>query len=642
METRRLFVQLKSVDTEQRIIEGMASSSSTDRMGDIVEPRGAKFKLPLRLLWQHDKDMPLGDVIEAKVTDAGIRIRAKIAKDVVPYIEEKWALIKAGLVTGLSIGFRPIEYEPIKDSKTFGMRFKEWEWLELSAVTIAANQDASIEMIKALDDRLLAVAGEKKQSDVVRLENLSPGGTGKTVSLRGNAQVKTTAERITEFEAKHVANKGRQIAIIEAANEAGRTLDDAEQQEFDTLEIESEDILKHVGRLKKVAAASVERAEVITNSSGMNQAVIAKASGSGIISVKSNLPKATAFTRYCQALAVGKGNLMQSLEISKRWKDSTPEVEEVLKAAVTAGTTTDADWAQPLVAYQTMVAEFIELLRPATIIGQIPGLRRVPFNIRVAGTTQGSTVGWVGEGASKPVSEMKFTETLLGWAKAAGIVVITKELARFSAPAAEDVIRTDLRDSMAQFLDEQFVDPAVAVSVGVHPASVTNTATGIPSTGGTMGDIYTDLTTLFGNLAALNISPATGVFVTTPAIAIGLTMMMTTQGIRAFPDMSMTGGTLLGFPVVVSDAVPAGLLIFIVAREVFLADDGDVTIDASEQASVQLDSAPPTPAVSLVSLWQQNLVGIRAERYINWAKRRAGVVQFISGVTPAPTAPLAP
>jgi hypothetical protein len=31
----------------------------------------------------------------------------------------------------------------------------------------------------------------------------------------------------------------------------------------------------------------------------------------------------------------------------------------------------------------------------------------------------------------------------------------------------------------------------------------------------------------------------------------------------------------------------------------------------------------------LVSLWQHNMVGIRAERYINWGKRRAGAVQFI-------------
>ena len=31
----------------------------------------------------------------------------------------------------------------------------------------------------------------------------------------------------------------------------------------------------------------------------------------------------------------------------------------------------------------------------------------------------------------------------------------------------------------------------------------------------------------------------------------------------------------------------------------------------------------------LLSLWQHNMIGIRAERYINWGKRRPGAVQFI-------------
>jgi hypothetical protein len=45
-----------------------------------------------------------------------------------------------------------------------------------------------------------------------------------------------------------------------------------------------------------------------------------------------------------------------------------------------------------------------------------------------------------------------------------------------------------------------------------------------------------------------------------------------------------------------------------------------------------MNDAPdnPTTATSvLVSLWQNNLVGIRAERFVNWLPRRTGVVQWI-------------
>ena len=63
-------------------------------------------------------------------------------------------------------------------------------------------------------------------------------------------------------------------------------------------------------------------------------------------------------------------------------------------------------------------------------------------------------------------------------------------------------------------------------------------------------------------------------------------------------------------------------------------NDGQVMLDASNQASLQMDNAPtnpPTATTVMVSLWQMNMVGIRAERFINWTKRRAGAVQYITG-----------
>jgi hypothetical protein len=63
-----------------------------------------------------------------------------------------------------------------------------------------------------------------------------------------------------------------------------------------------------------------------------------------------------------------------------------------------------------------------------------------------------------------------------------------------------------------------------------------------------------------------------------------------------------------------------------------LADDGQATIDASTEASLQMDSAPATPATTTVSLWQSNMIGIRAERFITWLKARAAAAQYVNGV----------
>lgn len=147
-------LEIKAMDDDERVVEGIASTPVTDRLNDIVEPKGAMFKLPIPLLWQHNSAAPVGQVFEAKVTDDGIRIRARFVKVMEPAslkddLDRAWAMVKAKLVRGLSIGFSPLEWADIKG--TFGVRYTKWEWLELSAVTIAANSDATITAIKSAD-----------------------------------------------------------------------------------------------------------------------------------------------------------------------------------------------------------------------------------------------------------------------------------------------------------------------------------------------------------------------------------------------------------------------------------------------------------------------------------------------------------
>lgn len=146
---------VKSVDEEKRIITGIATTISPDREDDIVEPSGAKFTLPIPFLWQHDHSKPIGEVIAATVTDKGIEVEVQIAQiheqgRLKERIDEAWQAIKSGLVKGLSIGFRGKEYNYIDGS--FGVHFKEWDWYELSAVTIPANMEASITSVKKLSE----------------------------------------------------------------------------------------------------------------------------------------------------------------------------------------------------------------------------------------------------------------------------------------------------------------------------------------------------------------------------------------------------------------------------------------------------------------------------------------------------------
>jgi HK97 family phage prohead protease len=152
MQKAFTILEIKAVqDGKKRSFSGIATTPAADRMEDIVEPLGAKFKLPIPLLWQHDGKDPVGWVTSAQVTDKGILIDGEIADipdtgKLKERLAEAWQMIKSGLVRGLSIGFRPIESEPIRG--TGGQRFTLWEWLELSAVTIPANLEASILSVK--------------------------------------------------------------------------------------------------------------------------------------------------------------------------------------------------------------------------------------------------------------------------------------------------------------------------------------------------------------------------------------------------------------------------------------------------------------------------------------------------------------
>lgn len=139
---------------EGRVIEGVCSTPSPDRMGDIVESQGAQFALPLPLLWQHRHDAPIGSVVYAAADHRAIGFRAKLATSDTPGVlkdrlDEAWQSIVSGLVRGISIGFRVLSMTPREDGP--GMRFTAFEILEVSAVTVPANSDCSLAVVKSLD-----------------------------------------------------------------------------------------------------------------------------------------------------------------------------------------------------------------------------------------------------------------------------------------------------------------------------------------------------------------------------------------------------------------------------------------------------------------------------------------------------------
>jgi HK97 family phage major capsid protein/HK97 family phage prohead protease len=649
VDTQRAYslITIKAVDEDARTITGIATTPETDRMGDIVEPKGAQFKLPIPLLWQHRADQPIGHVIRARVTDAGIEITAKLARIDEPgtlkdRLDEAWHSIKSGLVGGLSIGFSAIDAEPIKG--TFGLRFLKWLWLELSAVTIPANAAASIQTVKSLDAPFLAASGTGTEA----IARPSAGVSAPVVRAmsRGPQMPKTIQEQIKDYEATRAAKSAERNAIMAKSAETGETLDDAQSQAYDGLSVELKSIDAHLVRLNDLAA---EQQSAAVEVKGANVVDASRSRGAtSVVSVKENTPPGIGMARVvlCKMasyLEFQRGNFTSAVDIARKRYPSDPRVAGYIqKTAVAGGLTTDSTWAAELAEVQTLNGEFIEYLRHQTILGKL-NLRRYPFNVRVPRQTTGGTGYWVGQGKPKPLTSFAFDDVTMPFTKVAAIAVITQELARFSTPSAEAIVRDQLVAACRERLDVDLIDPAKAVSSGVNPASLTNGVTALTSAGTAAANVITDINNLLEQFLLNKQDPSNVVLIMPNTLALAISLMLTANGLRQFPDLTMNGGSLVGIPVITSQHAASGasygnMIIAIDQSAVALADDGNFSVDVSTEASLQMDDAPTNDAStgtgqSLVSMFQTNSIAIRAEREIHWIKLRSTAVSYLDDVT---------
>lgn len=152
--------EIKSIDEEKRTFKGIASTPNQDRSKDVMVPSGAKFKLPMPLLFHHKHTSPVGHVIGAKVTSSGIEVELHIPKieeegDLKREVDKAYQSLKYDLVKGLSVGFLP-DWDAAEMIKGGGVKFNQWDWYELSLVTIPDNRDSGTDFKKAFEEHKAA------------------------------------------------------------------------------------------------------------------------------------------------------------------------------------------------------------------------------------------------------------------------------------------------------------------------------------------------------------------------------------------------------------------------------------------------------------------------------------------------------
>ncbi len=152
-ENKVFALQIKSF-ADDGTFEGYGSVfGNVDSYGDVVvkgafaNHLSANDPKSVKLLWQHDASQPIGYYENIFEDENGLVVKGKLLVDDIPKAREAYALLKAGAITGLSIGFS-INSEGAMYGQD-GVRYlKDLKLWEVSVVTFPANRAANVESVK--------------------------------------------------------------------------------------------------------------------------------------------------------------------------------------------------------------------------------------------------------------------------------------------------------------------------------------------------------------------------------------------------------------------------------------------------------------------------------------------------------------
>lgn len=152
MEKKSMKFEMKAIG--ENVIEGYSAYfNNIDSYGDIIESGAFNKTIQenrnrVKVLWQHDTNMPIGKPIEMYEDSRGLYVKAQISMTDIG--KNAMILMRDGVVDEMSIG-----YDVIKDEyKGRNRVLKELRLWEFSPVTFAANEKAKITSAKNLNELL--------------------------------------------------------------------------------------------------------------------------------------------------------------------------------------------------------------------------------------------------------------------------------------------------------------------------------------------------------------------------------------------------------------------------------------------------------------------------------------------------------
>jgi HK97 family phage major capsid protein len=285
---------------------------------------------------------------------------------------------------------------------------------------------------------------------------------------------------------------------------------------------------------------------------------------------------------------------------------------------------------------EEVAADFIELLRPASVVRQMNPVVMPMVNGKVvlSGLSGGATFGYIGENKKIAKSQPIFRQVKATAKKGAALVPISNDLIRKPSASAMQVVRDDMVAAAGVGSDAAFIRADGSVD---QPKGLRYWAAGanvIPANGTiNLANVTSDLNKLILALANANVRMLRPGWLMAPRTAVYLMSVRDTNGNFAFRD-EMLAGRLFQYPWKWTTNIPINLGGGTDESEIYLADFADVVIGEEESVliDVSTDAAYDDGTGTIVSAFQYDQTVVRLLLEHDLVVRHAESIAVLTGV----------
>lgn len=640
---------IRKTVAERDGMDFVLSDETLDRYGDIVKADGwvlSNFRKNPIALFGHSSSFPIGNWASVRV-EAGKLIGRLVpaARGTSARIDELLSLLQQGVLRAVSVGFRPMESEPIDPKLPWdGTRFLKQELLECSLVSVPANP-AALQLAKSLnisDETMSLAFGE--HADVRRKDVTATGEHAVSKTANGTKPVGSTSrqkdktmstisQRLDEARNKLAAKEQRHTELT-GAEQLDHAAITSVLGEIEILERDVETLQASEDRMAKKAGGEVQSPAPLRRPLGFPQ---------------KDVKPFDLLVRKCivKSVAMFTDKSVDKV-LDERYPGHEATAAIVKDTAATAATTGGSHFVDDL--QQISNQGFVDALDGMSVL---PPLRAggLALSLDSAGTAYvpGVAAGGAGgsffaEGSPIRVGTLTTNNVQLTSRKVGIIMVFSREAAKRSTPDLEALFRRRMLADTASAVDSVLLDATAQDSVrpgGLlydQVASATIAATASGYGGGDHVAVMNDFKALLAPFIAAN--AATGITVImNPAQGLALDFMTGPDG--ALGDWFARARARFSF--VESTHATAARLIAVRTQD-FASAVGGVEFEMSSQATLHMEqtqadveqivtSGTAAGASPVRSLFQTDTKGVRMVWDLNWRMMRQGMVRWIDGTS---------